>query len=1046
MLLKLLTLWQHTRHYHMKHKRTHTSWLAYLSIALVAPMSIPDAIAAGSFDAHSIAAVMQPPSYDDQTTFFRLVDEGNVARIKSHLYFVQSFLATTADKQDQINLEFTNQAGNTPLLRAAMQPNVDMVNYLLDNGANINAINAKYESALIIAYNTGHFAVAKQLLARGAEDPYHAAQLIEQYEAQHRTVAEQQVIEEDEVDNLNRNLLFAGGGAVVIGGVVLSAAQGDSKSSGGGGSSSAPSNDCGASSGIHPEVCTNTTFQTSEAAAQEGVLTMKADYAIAHGYDGRIFNRSSGGALVDDVSDGRVLVAVIDSGVDLVHSDLDANLRTDLAVTCTTGAGCVAGGQDTDGHGTNVAGIIAAERNGVGMHGIAPEARVIPIAAIISGGSTTAALKYANNQGAQAINNSWGYVYDSFTDLSTIPIIDATGPVIAAHPSGSYSAPSAAALRSSLVTVEDSTTDLVQFQAAVAAHRLIVFSAGNSGLTQPGILAGLPLYFQGATTPGILSQVNYDIVNPEHYDWSRNWVSSISLDDNNTISSFSHQCGVSKNWCLAAPGQVASTTKLGGGYEANSGTSFSAPNVTGAIAVMLGAFPQLTPEAVLQILFDTATDLGATGVDDVYGRGLVNLQKATDPTTGGWTLSVSSFGRGSESSSSSSSFSFEDSGFGLSTAFGSALAQNNVNVMFQDGYNKDYSVPLSVVAGSVTHKQTSFDRFNLFAEESFDNVVRVNNNTALGFSAAAPDPIPDKTGSTPFGKFSAQSTVPMGLDNALVALNYRTNMAEAMQPLGTKNLTATNALQNPYLHLVNSATSSVMGYQTGAAKLRVAAYSGTMNGDRPDYNYRFDNDKKASGVVSEIAFANNDNTANVAIENGVTMEDNSFLGSEASGAFGIDKSSTYFTGFSGRITVADDVSLIGNANVGLTNVAASNSSIFTNFGSVMTGAFALGAEFKNIAGGNNALGFMVSQPLHVMRGNANLTLPTDVATDGSVIFQNQRLNLAPSAREIDFESYYHLASGNASDLSVNVLFRINPDNDNTAPNDFTLLTKYKLGF
>src|SRR4029077_615922 len=73
------------------------------------------------------------------------------------------------------------------------------------------------------------------------------------------------------------------------------------------------------------------------------------------------------------------------------------------------------------------------------------------------------------------------------------------------------------------------------------------------------------------------------------------------------------------------------------------GTSFAAPHVAGALALMLQAFPNITPQTALQILLDTATDyisltpdrtLGITagaGADAVGGRGLLNLQAAFTP-------------------------------------------------------------------------------------------------------------------------------------------------------------------------------------------------------------------------------------------------------------------------------------------------------------------------------------------------------------------------------------------------------------------------------
>jgi len=1017
--------------------------LVCVQLSVVAPV-----FAAGT-NAIAMAQHVMSPSVADQQKIFAAADAGDVETVRVHINFVKAFLPISApgSAANHVNLDFKDAEGNTPLIRAAQHNRLDIVDLLISSGANINAQNVKWETALVVSYNAGYYDVARHLLARGAADPYNAAKLIQHAQALQQQAEVQQYAEEEASDNFNRNALILGGGAALAAGAGLAGLGGGSDGGGGGSSNligGGEAIECGDGLGIHPENCQNSQFHTTEAQAQEGVLAMKGDYALAHGYDGRIFNREDDGALTDDQPDGHVLVAVIDSGVDLTHDDLDANIRTDLSRTCTVASGCVAGGTDQNGHGTYVAGIIAAERNGVGLQGVAPEAHIMSLAAIISGGSPTAATKYANANGAQVMNNSWSLVYDSLNDTKSIPIVDATGPTVPTfHPTGDYEALTPAQLRSFLTTVEDGTTDLVQFQTAVASHRLIVFSVGNSALTQPGVMAGLPLYFQGDTAPDGIDQGDYDIVNPEHYDWSRNWVASIALNDSGTLSSYSHQCGVAKDWCLAAPGDIALTTQNGGGYRADiQGTSFSAPNVTGAIAVMLGAFPHLDPEDVLEVLFETADDIGAAGIDEVYGRGLVNLRKATDPSEGGWTLSAASMGAGAPAS-----YSFESSGLGLSAPFGRALDNSNATLIFQDSYNKDYTIPLSLVAGSMKRRETAFDKYAAFAEHGYDNVVPVGSNGTLGFSSAVQDPIPDKTNSMPFGKVSYQSAIPMGLnERALVGFQYKANMADAMNDVAAKNLSVTHAMKNPYLHLVDSANSSMIGYQSGPTRVRMAAYSGTMNGDNPEYSYRFGTAKNVSGMVSEVAYSTPGNTSSVAVENGVTVEENSFLGAETSGAFGIDKSSTYYTGVSGRYGVAEDITLIGNANLGFTSISAARNSLFTGFNNVMTSSFAFGAEFNNVAQERDTFGLLMSQPLSVMRGQANLALPVDIASGGSVLYQDQRLNLAPKGREFDIETYYNFAASERSDFSMNAVLRLNPDNDNTASNDLTLLTKYKLGF
>ncbi|TPW26203.1 autotransporter outer membrane beta-barrel domain-containing protein, partial [Martelella alba] len=104
----------------------------------------------------------------------------------------------------------------------------------------------------------------------------------------------------------------------------------------------------------------------------------------------------------------------------------------------------------------------------------------------------------------------------------------------------------------------------------------------------------------------------------------------VALDAYNVIADYSNHCGVAKYWCVAASGtNVYSSIPVSmGSYAQESGTSMAAPNVSGAIAVLTEAYPTFTPAEIVEILFMTAEDLGATGVDDVYGWGMIRLDRA----------------------------------------------------------------------------------------------------------------------------------------------------------------------------------------------------------------------------------------------------------------------------------------------------------------------------------------------------------------------------------------------------------------------------------
>jgi hypothetical protein len=164
---------------------------------------------------------------------------------------------------------------------------------------------------------------------------------------------------------------------------------------------------------------------------------------------------------------------------------------------------------------------------------------------------------------------------------------------------------------------------------ATAAGIIIVVSAGNSGnsgATQPnnpGLLAANP-----AVSNGLIMVAG-------------------GLNQNGTLNTASNPPGSTANSYLVAPGwQIIvpdfgpagpvpgfQTCGLGpnGDLCQIQGTSYASPMVTGAVALVMDAFPGLTPADVVDLLFTTADDVGAVGTDSVYGRGRLNIGRAFAP-------------------------------------------------------------------------------------------------------------------------------------------------------------------------------------------------------------------------------------------------------------------------------------------------------------------------------------------------------------------------------------------------------------------------------
>lgn len=161
-------------------------------------------------------------------------------------------------------------------------------------------------------------------------------------------------------------------------------------------------------------------------------------------------------------------------------------------------------------------------------------------------------------------------------------------------------------------TISSITGDAFITQMANAAKQydsIFVVAAGNSGMNESSALSALPIAVD------------------ELYG---HFINVVALDTNtNELATYSNQCGITQDYCITAPGSALKTDAYE--YVTVNGTSFAAPIVSGAIAILQDKFPYLQSSQITEILLRTATDLGDTGIDSVYGWGLLNLDQATKP-------------------------------------------------------------------------------------------------------------------------------------------------------------------------------------------------------------------------------------------------------------------------------------------------------------------------------------------------------------------------------------------------------------------------------
>ena len=99
------------------------------------------------------------------------------------------------------------------------------------------------------------------------------------------------------------------------------------------------------------------------------------------------------------------------------------------------------------------------------------------------------------------------------------------------------------------------------------------------------------------------------------------------LDDYGAITAWSNRAGHVAAWFVAAPGEWV-LTNCRAKCDLVSGTSFSTSYVAGGLALMMEAWPQLSGPQVVDRILTLARDAGDAGVDDIYGRGVLDLSRA----------------------------------------------------------------------------------------------------------------------------------------------------------------------------------------------------------------------------------------------------------------------------------------------------------------------------------------------------------------------------------------------------------------------------------
>ena len=295
-----------------------------------------------------------------------------------------------------------------------------------------------------------------------------------------------------------------------------------------------------------------------------------------------------------------VVVGVVDSGINPEEATTGSSISINTALSYDYTTNTAGSGNDTNGHGTHVAGIIAAPRNDSGMHGVAYNSTLVNFrifgssrSAFITDGMLADIFNRSTANQIQILNNSWGSIepVTGYT-LSQVQTMLPT----ALNAANSY----------------------------LSGGGVVVFATGNDSRSEPSLQAGLPYLVAGL---------------------ERGWLAVMAVGSDGVRASYSNLCGVAAHWCLAAPGTNVYSMSNTSDYLTLSGTSMSAPHVSGALAGLKSMFPNLSYQQVRDRLFVSANKAGVYADTATYGQGLMDLEAASSPI-GGLSLPTSTSASG----------------------------------------------------------------------------------------------------------------------------------------------------------------------------------------------------------------------------------------------------------------------------------------------------------------------------------------------------------------------------------------------------------------
>ena len=696
-----------------------------------------------------------------------------------------------------------------------------------------------------------------------------------------------------------------------------------------------------------------------------------------------------------------ITVAVLDDGIDFGHPDLAPGLHdSELAFT---------GAQLPQDHGTPVAGVIAARRDGSGVHGVAYAANLQSIATCKSSGGCTGDVADISsaNETASDIASAAGLTR-TYGNINSNP--DASSHIM--NMSFSYT------------NIRNIPQITGAMRDAAAAGRIMVASLGNCGS------GGAACFGNGGYDNG-LGPSGAPASNVMDSGIRGNAIAVGSLNSRGTWrAAHSNTCGSVAQYCLFAPGESVNTTRNGGGTGRVNGTSFAAPHVAGAAAVVWAAFPNKRGDQIVQRLLTTATSLDGLAVSTTFGRGALDLGAAVSPvgflslsTADGSMVPVADsnvalppgFSAPALSKALADAIVYDEQMFPFLHDLASTFQTSDTRT---EGMLRDFlsslgastAIPLGgteaglefVHDDELSHVQ--WDAINGDKQEEELEVYRLGLTLAPGMTVAV-----------------GQGFGSLGSSNDFIAERTRRNIIVdefSVSPFAA--FVGRGPALNVDWELDDDTTIDFVGKEGQGYRGSTSAQLASL------------------GLTREIG-----GNMTLGTRYGRLRERGSLMGIQAEGAFGsIKRGTTDFLDVSAEGRLSNDLTLFGSMSYGVTSAGArgEESSLISGWGDARGGSFVIGTEFEGLWHDSDRLTVSASSPFRADRATMRIDVPDHEVADEVVSYTRRTIGLEPSGREHRFQWVYERkldetwldVGRSAASIAFGSYLRFEPDHDETA--------------